>query len=223
MNVTMSESAGGFVSRRAQRRLVDRLRDRGICSETVLAAIASVPRHQFLEEALQSRAYEDTALPIGYQQTISQPYIVALMTECLLNGRPRLRTALEIGTGCGYQAAVLSQVVDRVFTVERIAPLARRAQTTLAELGIHNVAVRHADGKEGWSAKRPFDGIMLTAAPDSVPQALFSQLRDGGVLVAPEGDTGAQRLSSWVLKDGKTQKQFIADVSFVPMLSGVKS
>ena len=216
-------TASGFISKRAQQRLVDRLRSRGICNERVLAAIGAVPRHRFLEEALQSRAYEDTALPIGYQQTISQPYIVALMTEHLLNGRPRLKTVLEIGTGCGYQAAVLSQVADRVFTVERIAALALRAQTTLAELGINNVAVRHGNGEEGWPAKRPFDGIMLTAAPDLVPPALFSQLRDGGVLVAPEGGLGAQQLSSWILNDGKTRKQFIADVSFVPLISGVRT
>ena len=160
---------GGFISQRSQQRLLDSLRAKGIRNEDVLEAFAKIPRHEFVEEALRSRAYEDTALPIGYQQTISQPYVVALMTQLLLTGRDRLKRVLEIGTGSGFQTAVLSRVSARVFSIERIGALAERAYQKLGSLGIENVSLRHGDGANGWSAKGPFDGIILTAAPRRVP------------------------------------------------------
>ena len=168
---------GGFISQRSQQRLLDSLRAKGIRNEDVLEAFAKIPRHEFVEEALRSRAYEDTALPIGYQQTISQPYVVALMTQLLLTGRDRLKRVLEIGTGSGFQTAVLSRVSARVFSIERIGALAERAYQKLGSLGIENVSLRHGDGANGWSAKGPFDGIILTAAPRRVPEKLFRNYR----------------------------------------------
>ena len=211
---------GGFTSERSQRRLLDDLRAKGIINEGVLEALAHVPRHQFVEEALQSRAYEDTALPIGYQQTISQPYVVALMTQLLLTGRDRLRRVLEIGTGSGFQTAVLSRVSARVFSIERIGALAERAHQQLESLGIQNVSLRHGDGANGWTTKGPFDGIILTAAPDRVPEVLFSQLSDQGVLVAPEGNSRQQRLLYWIKQDGIAIRHQSIDVVFVPLKSG---
>ena len=212
--------SGGFTSERAQRRLLEELRAKGIKNESVLEALAHIPRHQFVEEALQSRAYEDTALPIGYQQTISQPYIVALMTQLLLIGRDRLRRVLEIGTGSGFQTAVLSRVSARVFSIERIGALAERAYQQLEDLDIRNVSLRHGDGANGWTTKGPFDGIILTAAPDRVPEVLFSQLSDRGVLVAPEGGSRQQRLLYWIKRDGIAIRHNSIDVVFVPLKSG---
>jgi protein-L-isoaspartate(D-aspartate) O-methyltransferase len=211
---------GGFISQRSQQRLLDTLRAKGIRNEDVLETFAKIPRHEFVEEALRSRAYEDTALPIGYQQTISQPYVVALMTQLLLTGRERLKRVLEIGTGSGFQTAVLSRVSARVFSIERIGALAGRAYQKLGSLGIENVSLRHGDGANGWSAKGPFDGIILTAAPRRVPDTLFSQLSDQGVLVAPEGSNRQQRLLYWIKQDGIAIRHQSIDVVFVPLKSG---
>ena len=211
---------GGFISQRSQQRLLDTLRAKGIRNEEVLETFAKIPRHEFVEEALRSRAYEDTALPIGYQQTISQPYVVALMTQLLLTGRERLKRVLEIGTGSGFQTAVLSRVSVRVFSIERIGVLAERAYQKLGSLGIENVSLRHGDGANGWSAKGPFDGIILTAAPRRVPDTLFSQLSDQGVLVAPEGSNRQQRLLYWMKQDGIAIRHQSIDVVFVPLKSG---
>lgn len=211
---------GGFISQRSQQRLLDALRAKGIKNEGVLEALANVPRHEFVEEALRSRAYEDTALPIGYQQTISQPFVVALMTQLVLTGRERLKHVLEIGTGSGFQTAVLSRVSARVFSIERIGALAERAFRQLEGLGIENVSLRHGDGTNGWSAKGPFDAIMLTAAPNRVPETLFSQLSDQGVLVAPEGNNRQQRLLYWIKQDGIAIRHQSIDVVFVPLKSG---
>src|ERR1700720_4263725 len=169
----------GMTWARTRERLVQRLQEQGIKDRRVLDRIRNVPRHLFMDEALATRAYEDTALPIGFGQTISQPFVVARMTEALLaaGAAPRV---LEIGTGCGYQTAVLSPLVKEIYTIERIAPLLGRARRTLRELRIRNVNFRHDDGNIGWAAHAPYDGILLTAAPHAVPQVLFEQLSVGG-------------------------------------------
>ena len=221
----MSVASGreiGFTSRRTQLRLVSQLRAQGISDETVLTTIAQVPRHRFVEEALQSRAYEDTALPIGRQQTISQPYIVALMTQQLVNGRIDLGKVLEIGTGCGYQTAVLASLVNRVYTIERIGSLLETARQTLQNLGVYNVSYRHADGTNGWPGRAPFDSIIITAAPDTVPQGLLDQLGDGGRLVAPEGGRFGQHLTRVVRQGQRFRRETSTPVIFVPMLLGTE-
>jgi len=210
----------GMTSARTRDRLVQRLRDQGIASEQVLERIRNVPRHIFVDEALGSRAYEDTALPIGFGQTISQPYIVARMTEALLDGGP-LFNVLEIGTGCGYQTAVLAPLVDKLYTVERIAPLAARAKSRLKELGIKNVRFRHADGSVGWKAYAPFDGILAAAAPLSVPEALLAQLKVGGRLVVPIGAEGKQELFRYTRKEQRVDRESLGAVAFVPLLNGI--
>jgi len=175
-----------------------------------------------VEEALSHRAYENTALPIGHRQTISQPFIVARMTEALLEGE-RPRTVLEIGTGSGYQAAVLAQIVDRVFSVERIQALSRNARELLSRLGINNVNLRHSDGADGWPDKAPFDGIILTAAPKEVPEALLTQLALGGRLVAPvEGPDGRQQLVRYTRTEEAYVRDILDAVMFVPMLPGAE-
>ncbi len=173
----------GMTSRRTRMRLIQRLREEGIADEAVLDIILATPRHIFLDEALAHRAYEDTALPIGHGQTLSQPYIVAKMTEALMRHQPR--RVLEVGTGSGYQTAILAQLIDEVYSVERIKPLQARARERLRTLSLRNVMLRHADGGIGWSDRGPFDGIMLTAAPKDIPPELLAQLADGGVLIAP--------------------------------------
>jgi len=178
-----------------------------------------VPRHIFVDEALASRAYEDTALPIGAGQTISQPYIVARMSEALLQGR-QLSKVLEVGSGCGYQTAVLAQLVDRVFSVERIESLIPPARERLHALGISNVRMRHGDGFNGWSAHAPFDGILVAAAPGFVPQTLVDQLDVGGRLVIPVGAQGTQRLLSLTRTEEGVEEETLARVSFVPLVSG---
>src|ERR1700735_3126529 len=172
----------GMTSARTREGLVQRLQEQGIADQRVLDRVRSVPRHLFMDEALASRAYEDTALPIGFGQTISQPFVVAKMLAA--GEAPRV---LEIGTGCGYQTAVLSPLVTEIYSIERIAPLLGRARRTLRELRIRNVNFRHDDGSIGWAARAPFDGILLTAAPHTVPPALFEQLKTGGRLIAPVG------------------------------------
>jgi protein-L-isoaspartate(D-aspartate) O-methyltransferase len=209
----------GMTSARTRDRLVQRLRDQGITNPAVLERIRNVPRHIFVDEALGSRAYEDTALPIGYGQTISQPYIVARMTEALLEGGPLARV-LEVGTGCGYQSAVLAPLVTSLFSVERIAPLMERARERIKELGIRNVRFRHGDGSVGWKAQAPFDGILVAAAPLIVPQALFDQLKPGGRLIVPVGPEGQQELMRFTQREQKIEKQSLGAVAFVPLLGG---
>lgn len=210
----------GMTSQGTRDRLVERLRQHGIRDERVLQAIRDVPRHEFVDEALSSRAYEDTALPIGQRQTISQPWIVARMTEALLDqGQPR--KVLEVGTGSGYQAAVLAQLVPEVYTVERIKELVRSARQTFHKLRLHNVHTRHADGYEGWPGQAPFDGIIVTAASPLVPEALLAQLREGGVLVMPLEARGEQRLLAIRRTAEGNETTDLGGVVFVPMLSGL--
>jgi protein-L-isoaspartate(D-aspartate) O-methyltransferase len=219
--VTDPRFAGiGMTSARTRDRLVQRLRDQGIKSLEVLDRVRNVPRHIFVDEAIASRAYEDTALPIGFGQTISQPYIVARMTEALLEGPP-LRNVLEIGTGCGYQTAVLAGLVGRIFTIERIEPLLKRAKERLKELGVKNVRFRHADGNLGWAAQAPYDGILVAAAPLRVPDALVEQLAVGGRLLMPVGPEGQQELVRLVKREQKLERQSLGPVAFVPLLGGV--
>ncbi len=210
----------GMTSARTRDRLVQRLREQGIRSLEVLDRIRNVPRHIFVDEALASRAYEDTALPIGFGQTISQPYIVARMTEALLEGGP-LQNVLEIGTGCGYQTAVLAGLVGRVATVERIGPLLKRARERLKALGIRNVRFRHGDGTLGWATHAPYDGILVAAAPLRVPEALVEQLAIGGRLIMPVGPEGAQELVRFTRREQKLDRQSLGPVAFVPLLGGI--
>lgn len=208
----------GMTSRRTRMRLIQRLRESGIEDERVLEAMSNVPRHIFLDEALAHRSYEDTALPIGYGQTLSQPYIVARMTEVLMRHQPS--NVLELGTGSGYQTAILAKLVDRVFSVERIKPLQDRARDRLRTLDARNVLLKHADGGMGWPDKGPFGGIIVTAAPREVPEELKSQLADGGVLVAPIGEH-SQMLTEIVRKGDRFEVNEVEPVRFVPLLGGV--
>jgi len=206
---------------KARERLLRQLEQQGIRHPGVLDAIRQVPRHLFVEEALVHRAYENVALPIGYRQTVSQPYIVARMTEILLAGQPRLTNVLEVGTGSGYQAAVLAHVCDRVHSVERIQALSRSARELLSQLKIDNVSLRYGDGFAGWPEKGPFDGIILTAAPREVPQELLTQLASGGRLVAPvESGGGDQQLVCYTHTDEAFIRNVYDRVCFVPMLAG---
>ena len=199
-------------------RLVQRLRDAGIQSEQVLDVIGQVPRHIFLDEALAHRAYEDTSLPIGHQQTLSQPYIVARMTELLLAHQPE--HVLELGTGSGYQTAVLSQLFARVYSVERIRPLQGRARDRLRQLQVRNVLLKHADGGMGWPERGPFNGIIVTAAPTDVPRELLEQLAEGGVLIAPVGEE-QQILVEVIRRGDRYERRELEPVRFVPLLAGV--
>ncbi|MDV2080434.1 protein-L-isoaspartate(D-aspartate) O-methyltransferase [Marinobacter xestospongiae] len=208
----------GMTSRRTRMRLIHRLREHGIDNEQVLDVMADVPRHIFLDEALAHRAYEDTALPIGHGQTLSQPYIVARMTSALMAHNPS--RVLELGTGSGYQTAILARLVDEVFSVERIKPLQDRARDRLRTLGVRNVVLRHADGGIGWPEKGPFDGIIVTAAPKVLPAELLSQLADGGVLIAPVGET-TQMLVQTVRQGDEFVQTELEPVRFVPLLGGV--
>lgn len=201
--------------------MVERLREKGIRSEAVLAAMAAVPRHVFVEEALASRAYEDTALPLGMGQTISQPYIVARMIELLLNGRPGIGKTLEIGAGCGYQAAVLAQLSKEVYAVERIGPLLEKAKANMRTLQQFNVRLKHADGMLGLPEAGPFDSIIVAAAGLNIPPALLSQLAPGGRLVLPVG--ASEQYLSLIERSpqGYTETRLDA-VRFVPLLSGTQ-
>jgi protein-L-isoaspartate(D-aspartate) O-methyltransferase len=211
----------GMTSQRTRDRLVKRLRDQGITDQRVLDVIGATPRHIFIDEALAHRAYEDTALPIGHGQTISQPFIVALMTQALLN-RPRERV-LEIGTGSGYQAAVLAGLVKRVYSVERIAPLLERARERFRALHLRNIRLKYDDGNMGWPEQGPFDGIIVTAAAHSVPAALIAQLAVGGRLVIPVGDDTAQQLKVFDNTTDGFREESLEYVRFVPLLRGTVS
>lgn len=215
----------GMTSQRARDRLVEKLRAMGIRDDGILEAVRRVPRHIFIDEALSSRAYENTALPIGYSQTISQPYIVARMTEALLQELPpgqTMKRVLEIGTGCGYQTVVLAGLVERIYTVERIGALLDRAREHFHSLGLRNVRTKHADGNLGWPEQGPFDGILVTAAPIGVPQQLLDQLAVGGRLLIPVGRSGEQKLLAITRKADDSYEEASLDmVSFVPMLEGL--
>lgn len=217
---TRSVDGIGMTSRRTRQRLIDRLRDKGIGNARVLQAIADTPRHLFVDEALASRAYEDAALPIGYQQTISQPWVVARMTEALLEGVEKHTRVLEIGTGCGYQTMVLSRLVNLVYSIERIGPLHVKARDRLYDLKVRNAYLRHGDGFEGWPENGPYTGILITAAPSSVPDALYEQLAVGGAMVLPEGDRRRQRLITIRRTSDGYERSEGGLVNFVPMLAG---
>jgi protein-L-isoaspartate(D-aspartate) O-methyltransferase len=197
--------------------LLAQLRQLGVEDNFLLRAIESVPREHFVDEALQHKAYENTALPIGYGQTISQPYMVARMTQ-LLQLTPSSRV-LEIGTGSGYQTAILAHLVAHVFSVERIKGLQWQAKRRLKQLDLHNVSTRHGDGWEGWSARAPFDAIIVTAAPAEIPVNLLHQLSDGGVLVLPVG-VQQQSLQRVQRRANEFFTQVIEPVRFVPLVKG---
>ncbi|MBX6392289.1 MAG: protein-L-isoaspartate(D-aspartate) O-methyltransferase [Burkholderiales bacterium] len=208
----------GMTSQRTRDRMVQRLRDQGIKDEFVLAAMAAVPRHIFVEEALASRAYEDSALPIGFEQTISQPYVVARMLEAARAGR-ELGTVLEVGTGCGYQAAVLARIAKQVYSIERIAPLLEKARANLRPLRIANLRLSHGDGYQGMPDAAPFDAIVVAAAATHVPPALLEQLAVGGRLVIPIGTT-EQRLTVVERTESGYKESRLGAVRFVPMRLG---
>jgi len=211
----------GMTSQRARDRLVTSLKEGGIRDPRVIDVIRNVPRHHFIDQALHSRAYENTALPIGHGQTISQPWVVARMTEALIEHFDP-KKVLEIGTGSGYQAAVLAALVPQVFTVERIEELLRQARRRFRQLGLNNLRSRHDDGKLGWPDEAPFDAIILTAAGDTIPTRILDQLSPTGVLVAPVGSPSRQTL---IRMRGDGQGDFIQEelgaVSFVPLLGGI--
>jgi len=216
-----SENRGiGMTSQGTRDRLVQTLRKEGIKDERVLKAITQVPRHKFVDEALSSRAYENTALPIGQSQTISQPWIVARMTEALLNGG-QPQKVLEVGTGSGYQAAILSHLVPTVFTVERIDELLKLARRRFHALRLNNIYVRYADGHLGWPSQAPFEGIMVTAVAQSVPPELLDQLGVGGSLVIPVERNGQQRLIAVRRTEDDFEETDLGGVVFVPLLSGL--
>ena len=210
----------GMTSQGTRDRLVQRLRDNDIQNEKVLQAIASTPRHEFVDEALSSRAYEDTALPIGLSQTISQPWVVARMTEALLKCGAADKV-LEVGTGAGCQAAIIASLVPKVFTVERIEELLKQARRRFHKLGLNNIYTRHADGHLGWASQAPFDGILVTAAAVEIPAELLDQLRIGGVLVAPVEKYGTQRLLAFQRTEDGFEEKDLGGVIFVPLLSGL--
>ncbi len=209
----------GMTSARTRDRLVDRLKKHGIRSSAVLEQIRNVPRHLFVDEALASRSYEDTALPIGHSQTISQPYVVAKMTEALLADFAGDKV-LEIGTGCGYQTAMLAPLVKEIYTVERIPELLRKAKQRLRQLDIYNVRFRLGDGWEGWPKYAPYEGIIVAAAAAELPQKLLDQIAPGGRLIMPVGPSGAQELTMVLRRDDHFEQVSLGGVSFVPLVKG---
>ena len=209
----------GMTSQRTRDRLIAALREMGIESGAVLDVTRSIPRHLFVDEALATRAYENVPLPIGYNQTISQPYIVARMTEALVSGR-QLNNVLEIGAGCGYQSAVIAQFAKQVYSVERINGLLTQARERFRRLGYHNIRARHADGNGGWPEQAPFDGIIVAAAPLGVPKALLDQLAMAGRLIIPVGAPDEQKLLLVTRAEDGIKYEQIDAVSFVPMLGG---
>ena len=211
----------GMTSQRTRARMIERLREKGIRNEAVLKAMAAVPRHVFVEEALASRAYEDTALPLGMGQTISQPFVVARMIELLLNGRASLGKTLEVGAGCGYQAAVLAQLTSEVYSIERLGPLLEKAKANMRQLQQFNVRLKHADGEFGLPEASPFDSIIVAAAGLQVPKALLAQLAVGGRLVLPVGAT--EQYLSFIERTPQAFVETRLDpVRFVPLLAGTQ-
>ena len=216
--MNIKHSGIGMTSQRTRARLIERLRTQGITDEVVLAAMNAVPRHIFIDEALASRAYDDVSLPLGFGQTISQPYVVARMIEILRNGKP-LNLVLEVGTGCGYQAAVLARVARQVYSVERVQLLFERAQENLHELQTQNVSVCYADGNAGLPDVAPFDGIIMAAAATHVPQALLQQLSVGGRMVLPLG--AHEQYLCLIERDAQGfHETRLEPVKFVPLLMG---
>lgn len=216
--MTEAQRGAGMTSARTRERLIGRVREQGVRDARTLEALAAVPRHLFVDEALATRAYEDTALPIGHGQTISQPYIVARMTAALRMTGP-LDKVLEIGTGSGYQAAVLAQLAGRLYTVERVGGLLRAARRRFQTLRLTNIVSRHSDGYEGWPEEAPFDAIMVTAAARTVPEALFAQLKEGGRLIVPIGAEG-QELFLYRRRGVAMVCERLEAVNFVPLLPG---
>ena len=215
----MSQQGIGMTSQRTRERLIQRLMDQGITRFEVLEAIRSVPRHLFVDEALAHRSYEDTALPIGYGQTLSQPYVVAKMSElALAQGRPR--KVLELGSGSGYQTAILASLVDEICAIERIKPLLERARKQLRALRVRNVRLRHGDGLDGWASEAPFDLILGAAAPERLPTQLLEQLAPGGRLILPVGGEQQQLIMVTATPEGYVE-EVIEEVNFVPMVRGV--
>ncbi len=215
----MSQQGIGMTSQRTRERLIQRLMDQGITRFEVLEAIRSVPRHLFVDEALAHRSYEDTALPIGYGQTLSQPYVVARMSElALAQGRPK--KVLELGSGSGYQTAILASLVDEICAIERIKPLLERARKQLRALRVRNVRLRHGDGLDGWANEAPFDLILGAAAPERLPTQLLEQLAPGGRLILPVGGERQQLMMVTTTAEGYVE-EVIEEVNFVPMVRGV--
>ena len=215
----MSQQGIGMTSQRTRERLIQRLMDQGITRFEVLEAIRSVPRHLFVDEALAHRSYEDTALPIGYGQTLSQPYVVAKMSElALAQGRPK--KVLELGSGSGYQTAILASLVDEICAIERIKPLLERARKQLRALRVRNVRLRHGDGLDGWASEAPFDLILGAAAPERLPTQLLEQLAPGGRLILPVGGEQQQLMMVNATPEGYVE-EVIEEVNFVPMVRGV--
>ena len=219
MSKTQHPRGHGYVANNRRAGLIDKLRAEGIHDERVLAVMEKLPRHDFVDEALKERAYENSALPIGHAQTISQPVVVALMTQALLGGQ-KLKRVLEIGTGSGYQTAVLAELVETVFTVERIKPLTEVARKRLAHFGYRNVHFGYADGINGWLPYAPYDGIIVTAGAERVPLALTEQLAMGGRLLIPVGPQGRQSLRLIERGNHGLTEHDLASVSFVPLLGG---
>lgn len=215
-------AGSGMTSQRTRNRLVTWLSEQGITHGGVLEAVKNTPRHLFLDEALAHRAYEDSALPIGQSQTISQPYIVALMTQAAFAGS-KTETVLEIGTGCGYQTAILAQLAKRVCTIERIRSLQAPAEQRLRQLGFRNIEYRHGDGFVGWKDRAPFDAIVVTAAAVDVPKMLLAQLALGGRLIIPVGEEGNQQLRVIRKTGADWLNETLTDVRFVPLMRGVLS
>ena len=209
----------GMTSPRTRERLIQRLLDQGIRRPDLLEALRNVPRHIFMDEALASRAYEDTALPIGHGQTISQPYVVARMTEALLTSGP-FGKVLEIGTGSGYQTAILAQFAKEVYSIERIQPLLLTAQQRFRELKLRNINAKYGNGSQGWPEQAPYDAILVTAAPATIPPALVEQLAEGGRMVIPLGRQGTQELTLVTRTPDGLKKEVLERVSFVPLVGG---
>jgi protein-L-isoaspartate(D-aspartate) O-methyltransferase len=225
MNPVRTNNGIGMTSARTRERLVQLMRDQGIRNTAVLEQIRTVPRHLFVDEALATRAYENTALPIGLGQTISQPYIVARMTEALFEGAEP-RKVLEIGTGCGYQTAVLAPLVKFLYSIERIKALQDRAKQTLAQLSLRNVYFRHGDGFQGWAGHATYDAIICAAAPMEIPRALLKQLGPGGRLIIPVGPDGRQELIRITRRVDARGEEFVTErlglVAFVPLVKGLR-
>ena len=215
----MSQQGIGMTSQRTRERLIQRLMDQGITRFEVLEAIRTVPRHLFVDEALAHRSYEDTALPIGYGQTLSQPYVVAKMSElALAQGRPK--KVLELGSGSGYQTAILASLVDEICAIERIKPLLERARKQLRALRVRNVRLRHGDGLDGWASEAPFDLVLGAAAPERLPTQLLEQLAPGGRPILPVGGEQQQLMMVTATPEGYVE-EVIEEVNFVPMVRGV--